>query len=190
MEVVLGHTYLGSLCKRGHDAGNKLSIRYRSDRTCLLCHQESKKRNRLAKPTQQIKRREIITNRKIALEQWHSTYLGNLCKRGHDAGGGFSERYTFSRACTVCNRNAAQHRRSRKTRNDAPIFSLKAPKAPKEIKPKNQSKPSKKKYSQPAKVPVYVSPTTIDREKIDAEYCQKMADMKRFEHQIKREERL
>jgi hypothetical protein len=195
MEVVLGHTYLGSLCKRGHDAGNELSIRYRSDRTCLLCHQESKKRNRLAKPTQQIKRREIITNRKIALEQWKSTYLGNLCKRGHDAGEGFSERYTFTRACTVCNRNAGAHKKAQaqKTRDDSPILSPKAPKAPKEVKPVvNQGKPReprKKTYSKPATVPAWVAPT-INQEKIDAEYRQRIADMKRLDYQLRQEGRL
>lgn len=192
IDKFLERTYVGSLCKREHDNGNGLSLRYKSDRTCILCHQESK-RNRSFKTCKEEKlsTQKIPTNRKIALEQSHSTYLGRLCKRGHDAGGGCSERYTFTRACLLCNRNAGEHKKSQKRRADAPILS---PKAPKEVKPKNQSKPrelrkpkKKKKYSQPVAVPVF-SPT-INQEKIDAEYRQRMEDMKRLDYQMKRKEK-
>jgi hypothetical protein len=192
MEVdkYLGRTYLGTLCNRNHDNGNGLSVRYTKDRGCVLCHrarnEQWRKTNSDLKSTEY--RQQIAYNRKVALELWDATYLGGICKRGHDfEGTGFSRRYTLDRDCIVCRRNG---KRAGGTRDDSPIIKLKPPK---EVKPRSEKlkkEPKKKKYyPKPAAIPTYVSPT-FNQEKIDADYRQRMADMKRMEYQMKRGERL
>jgi hypothetical protein len=192
MEVdkFLGRTYLGPLCQRKHDNGNGLSARYTSDRGCVACHQERNKQYQQSnRPLQTTEyRQQIAYNRKVALELWDATYLGGICKRLHNfEGTGFSKRYTLDRDCTVCRRNG---KRAAGTRDDSPILS---PKAPKEAKPKSEKLSKeprkKKKENRPAAVPIYVSPT-INQEAIDAEYRQRIADMKRLEYEMKREGRL
>jgi hypothetical protein len=194
MEVdkFLGRTYLGTLCERGHNNGNGFSARYVTDRGCIACHQERNKHRRKTDsplPTTQY-RQQIACNRKIALERSDTTYLGGICLRKHDfEGTGFSKRYTLDRDCTACRRNGK--RAGATSRDDRPILS---PKAPKEAKPKSEGKAKeprkkKKKENRPAAVPIYVSPT-IDQEKIAASYRQRMAELKRIEYQMKREEKL
>lgn len=189
MEVdkFLGRTYLGALCINNHDNGNGLSARYTGCRSCITCHkQRNASRRRSTKALHQNEYlQQIAFNRKQAQEKGDTTYLGGVCKRGHDEGGGFSRRYTLDKDCTTCRRNG---KRVGGSRDDSPIL---RPKAPKEGKPKSESKPKepKKKEFRLAKVPRYVSPT-INQEKIDAEYRQRMADMKRLEYQMKREGQL
>ena len=193
MEVdkFLGRTYLGSLCRREHDNGNGMSVRYTCDRTCVTCHQENNAKFRV-KTTVDLKTiehtQQIAYNRKMALEKGDSTYLGGICKCEHAEVGEFCRRYTVDRGCIVCRRIG---KRTGSRDADSPIL---RPKPPKEAKPKGESKPStsskKKKYHpKPAAVPIYVS-RTINQEKIDADYRQRMEDMKRLEYQMKREEKL
>ena len=168
MEVdkFLGRTYLGELCLKGHDNGNGFSARYASCRSCIACHKEKnaerRRSTRVLHPNEYLQ--QIAYNRKIALEKWDATYLGGICKRGHDfEGTGFSKRYTLDKDCIVCRRNGK--RAGATSRDDVPIL---RPKPPKATSPKGENKlkkPRKKYFPKPATVPLYIPPT-INQEKI------------------------
>lgn len=84
----LGETYLGSLCRRGHDDGTGRSVRRAKDGHCVECS-----RLRRSNPSEYRRTRKT---------PYVGTYLGSLCKRGHDhEGTGQSLRYT-SGTCVEC----------------------------------------------------------------------------------------
>jgi hypothetical protein len=170
----LGRTYLGPLCLRGHDNGNKLSVRYSVDRTCVVCRQENnaKYRERNYSPATEY-RQQIELNRKIAIEKGEANYLGGICKRLHDAGGGFSKRYTADKDCTICQRN---RKRSNGFRDS------------KEFPQKPDSKPKKKKQSFLPVVPIHVAPTN-KLPTIDTNYKKAIEDARKIEAQLRRQEK-
>lgn len=164
----LGRTYLGPLCLRGHDHGNKLSVRYSVDRTCIACRQENNARYRATNYSAGTTeyRQQIELNRKIAKENSEPTYLGGICLWLHDAGGGFSKRYTADKDCTVCQK---ERRRSKK-------------------KPDSKPKPTKKKQSFLPVVPIHVAPTS-NLATIAANYKKAEEDRRRVEAQMRRQEK-
>jgi len=181
VDQFLGRTYLGPLCRRGHDNGKGLSIRYTNSHNCIACMQanNNKYRQRIKPPD--LKRteylQEIAFNRRMALEKGYPTYFGGVCKRGHDHGNGFSRRYTADRDCTICRRNG---KRSAGTRDDVPAPSDRKT----DSKPKKKKK--KKKNSFLPVVPIHVAPTS-NLETIDKNYKKALEDRRKVDAQMRRE---
>jgi len=183
VDQFLGRTYLGPVCKRGHDNGSGLSLRYTRSNNCIACMQTNNKKYREKSNPPNIKKteylQEIAFNRRVALENGYPTYMGGICNRLHNSGNGFSKRYTLDRDCTVCRRNG---KRVGGTRDGTQ-------KLKPESKPKTESKPRKKKKQifLPV-VPLHVAPTS-NLATIDKNYKEALEDIRKLEAQMRRDMR-
>lgn len=94
-------TGLGRLCKRGHRDGGDYSLRYLVNGqpigNCVRCGREANARRK-------GKQREARQSLADLEGRQDGKFTGTLCRRGHDSGGGGSERYVYDGACVECDR--------------------------------------------------------------------------------------
>jgi hypothetical protein len=100
--------YLGQLCPSDHDyCGQKQSLRFKSDRSCLYCKREAAERRRKRKQALARKADLLIpTNIVDAIELNEDLHcLGLLCVKRHDHNGTRqSLRFKSNEHCVYCNR--------------------------------------------------------------------------------------
>jgi hypothetical protein len=82
-------------------------LRYRLGSRCVACAKERTARGRAVERLTRVPKRTPA--RKQALATGAKTYVGKICPRGHDDGGG-SVRYAISGCCVKCVMDKSRHR--------------------------------------------------------------------------------
>jgi hypothetical protein len=98
--------FLGPLCKRGHEykrTGQTLRRQYKESSYCPACDRITGTREH--KRRQERVRAALAEYKPREIELAANTYLGTLCKRGHDyEESGHSVRYRGNQSCVECSR--------------------------------------------------------------------------------------
>jgi hypothetical protein len=103
------NTYLGKLCRLGHEHENTgKSLRYSSNKCCVICSNQRENRN-LSLIDKNIPLSNVLVQFPI---ENSAHYLGRLCPNAHKYHGyNYSERWRSNRRCILCEKEHREERR-------------------------------------------------------------------------------